>query len=458
MFNDAPLVMCLSADVGAHKICMCSDNKMHGPQLAAETELTICGRVQAWLTLQEHSHSHPPHATTMNQDSLPLPSEDPQDRAQRLDEQIDAIRKVTDFEIREYPIEVLVDKFTRGLEKDEAEIFIPDYQREFIWSARQQSRFIESLLMNLPVPYMFVADVPEGPRAGHLEILDGSQRTRTLANFLQNKLTLEQLEKVHLANGLRLKDFSLPGQLRFKRKTVRVIELTRRADNEARREMFERLNSGGTKLESMETRRGTLDGPFLKVVEACAKNTLFLELCPVNKSLADRAEHVELVLRYFAYCDNYAGFTKRVDKFLTDYLKTRNQADARQAEVSSVQEFEAMLVFVKRHIPNGFRKSSTTNTVARIRFECLAVGTTLALRERPELIPNNVAGWLGSDEFTTHTRSDASNSRPKVVNRIHFVRDNLIGRPVQYDGATAEFEASANLDAPAEPEQLSLLA
>ena len=305
---------------------------------------------------------------------------------------------------------------------------------------------------------MFVADVPEGPRAGHLEIIDGSQRMRTLTNFLQNKLTLEQLERVHLANGLKLQDFSLPGQLRFKRKTVRVIELTRRADNEARREMFDRLNSGGTKLESMENRRGTLDGPFLKVLEACAKNPLFRELCPVSKSLADRAEHVELVLRYFAYCDNYAGFTKRVDSFLTDYLKARNHADDRQAEATSVREFEAMLAFVQGHMPNGFRKSPTTHTVARIRFECLSVGTTLALRVQPGLAPSDVAAWLESDEFKRHTRSDASNSRPKVVNRIQFVRDNLIGRPVQYDPHTAKVEASANLDAPPDPEQLSLLA
>lgn len=393
----------------------------------------------------------------MTQDTLPLTGESPKVLADRLDEQIDAIRKVTDFEIREYPIEVLVDKFTRGLESDEAEIFIPDFQREFIWSARQQSRFIESLLMNLPVPYIFVADVPEGPRAGHVEIIDGSQRMRTLRDFLQNKLKLEQLQKVHLANGLKLQDFSLPGQLRFKRKTVRVIELTRRADEEARREMFDRLNSGGTKLESMETRRGTMDGPFLKVMEACAKMPLFQELCPVSKALADRAEHVELVLRYFAYCDNYAGFTKRVDSFLTDYLKARNQADDRQTEAVSVQEFEAMLAFVQHHMPNGFRKSPTSHTVARIRFECLSVGATLALREQPALVPINLTAWLESDEFMRHTRSDASNSRPKVVNRIQFVRDNLIGRPVQYDGDTAMFEASANLDAPPDSEPLNLL-
>ena len=54
MFNDAPLVMFVSADVDSRKICVRSDNKLHEPQLAAEIELTICGRVQACLPLLEH--------------------------------------------------------------------------------------------------------------------------------------------------------------------------------------------------------------------------------------------------------------------------------------------------------------------------------------------------------------------------------------------------------------------
>lgn len=131
-------------------------------------------------------------------------------RAQRLDDQIQALRKITDYEIREWPIEVLVDKFIQGREADEAEIFIPDYQREMVWSGRQQSRFIESILIHLPVPFIFVADVAYGPREGRLEVIDGSQRLRTLDNFLSNRLTLDGLTKLTQANGLKFGDFSVP--------------------------------------------------------------------------------------------------------------------------------------------------------------------------------------------------------------------------------------------------------
>ena len=61
----------------------------------------------------------------------------------------------------------------------------------------------------------------------------------------------------------------------------------------------------------------------------------------------------------------------------------------------------------------------------RIRFEALSVGIALALRQDPDLLPVSM-GWLDSDEFKAHMRSDASNSKPKVISRIEFVRDNLL--------------------------------
>jgi hypothetical protein len=386
----------------------------------------------------------------MNQTTLISPTAA---QAEAVDKQIQENQKITDFQIREWPIEVLVQKFTYGLATDEAEIFIPDYQREFIWTAIQQSRFIESLMIHLPVPYMFMADVAEGPRIGNLEVIDGSQRIRTLVSFLEDKLTLVSLNKLILANGFKFSDFSKPRQTRFKRQTVRVIELTEKADEDARREMFDRLNSGGTKLVAMEVRRGTQDGPFMKdVIQPCAKTALFIQICPLSKRSVDRAEHYEFVLRFFAYADNYMGFEKEVGLFLSEYLQERNTNGNTLAFETNRQEFNVVLEFVKRHFPNGFRRSPTHTSVPRIRFEAIAVGVALALRIEPDLVPSDVNPWLESEEFMKHTRSDASNSKPKVVNRIHFVRDNLLSRPVEYHPNTKAVEESANADAPAEPQ------
>lgn len=375
-----------------------------------------------------------------------------------LEDQIEALQKITDYEIREWPLEVLVGKYTEGLESDDAELFIPDYQREFIWSAKQQSRFIESLLMNLPIPYLFAADVEHGDRAGQMEIIDGSQRIRTLDSFLSDRLQLEGLKKLTAANGFRFSDLSVPRQRRFKRKTLRMIELNKQADEEARRELFDRLNTGGTKLEPSETRRGVYDGPFMKFITAQAATPLFKQLCPLGEVAVKRKEYEEFLLRYFAYANNYRNFEKRVDTFLTDYLRARN-ADWSDATAAAFQaDFDGMLAFVRSYLPLGFRRGAKYTTVPRIRFEAISVGITLALREKPDLQPAPPAQWLGSQEFQKLTRSDASNSRPRVVNRIHFVRDHLLGRPVQYHADTRKVEESANADAPeTDEQQFSLL-
>jgi hypothetical protein len=70
-------------------------------------------------------------------------------------EQLKDVRYV----VREYPTEVVVQKYLKGRNKDENEVYVPDYQRELIWPERHKSRFMESLLIGLPIPFLFVADV-----------------------------------------------------------------------------------------------------------------------------------------------------------------------------------------------------------------------------------------------------------------------------------------------------------
>lgn len=360
----------------------------------------------------------------MNQMTLLLP-----EQLDEMEKQIREKQKITEHEIREYPVSVIVEKFTDGLETDEAELFIPDYQREFVWTELQQSRFIESLLLNLPVPYLFVADTNENDD-GRIEIVDGSQRIRTLVRFLMGELELKELEKIPAANGLRFTDFPKSRQLRFNRKTLRMIELTEQADEEARREIFDRLNSGGTPLNSMERRFGLSEQPFyqflLRLTQDLApkdKPSQFKRLCPISEARQRRAEYSELLLRFFAYANDYENFNHRVDEFLENYVdKTTDGFNNLQEELQQVLNYIEQTFGVL-----GFRKREKDTSVPRIRFEALAVGAALALRENPELSTNQDLSWLTSEEFIQHTRSDASNSKPKVKARIEYVRDKLLG-------------------------------
>lgn len=83
--------------------------------------------------------------------------------------------KSYDYDTVEYPIEVIVQKYHDGLKDDNGDIYIPDYQREYVWAEKRKSKFIESVILGIPIPYIFFADVD-----GRYEIVDGSQRVRTL--------------------------------------------------------------------------------------------------------------------------------------------------------------------------------------------------------------------------------------------------------------------------------------
>jgi hypothetical protein len=335
-------------------------------------------------------------------------------------------QKPVDYDTKEYPIEILIQKYQEGLDDDTNELFIPDYQREMTWDEERQSKFIESVLLGLPIPYIFVADVSgEEKDLARLEIIDGSQRIRTLARFINSKLTLVGLKKLEILNGFTFDDLPLSRRRRFQRATIRMIQLTENADEEVRRDIFERINTGSVELNAMEKRRGILRGHCLDLIEQLSNNKQFLDLCAFSKTAIDRHDHTEYVLRFFAFLNNYKNYGREVHPFLDEYLKIRNEETSFEREQMRT-EFLSMLDFVEKYLANGFRTGKNLNkTTTRIKFESIAVGIALALRENQSIEPKTTE-WLNSKEFKDYTKSDGSSSKNKVIRRIEYVRDNIL--------------------------------
>lgn len=335
----------------------------------------------------------------------------------KAEEQILKEKVPVDYDTREFTVEHIIDMFEKG------EYKIPPYQREFVWEIDKQSKFIESIILDLPIPYIFFAD---DKTDGKLEIVDGSQRIRTLVSFKKNNLKLEGLEKLDELNGFLFSDLLESRQRRILRKTLRSVELTEKADFETKKDIFQRINTDPYDLSDMEIRKGIYqEGKFYSFIKECSELPLFKSLCPVTEKREKRGELQELVLRYFAYAEKYKKFVHRVDVFLDEYIKDKHENEF--DEVSLKAEFEKMLNFVNEYFPNGFKKSDSFNSIARVRYEAIAVGTTLALRENENLKPNNISNWINGPEFLKHTTTDAANNRLKVIGRIEFVKNKLLG-------------------------------
>lgn len=361
----------------------------------------------------------------------------PDSKLALIEEQIDKEQKAVSYDIREFTIEYYVNKYLKGEENDDNELYVPDYQREFIWEENRQSRFIESLLLGLPVPLIFVAEIEKD---GRLEIVDGSQRIRTLAAFINNDLQLKGLDKLKELNGEYFSDLQSSRQRKFNNISMRMIVLSSKATEEIRNEMFDRVNTSSVPLLPMETRRGIYRGEFTDFIISLSTDRLFKKLCPISHYFKGRREEEELILRFFAFSEAYPNFNlygmnlhrDNVARFLDNYLETKNKkATPAELDIKGT-EFMKMLRFVDKTFPNkGFAKKANSEGISRPYFEAIAVGSHFAIKEKPDLIVKNT-NWSSITKYKTNEFFRILSGRyhthkpNKIRDRIAYVKSQLL--------------------------------
>lgn len=330
------------------------------------------------------------------------------------DSQVKGRQQDVKYDLRDFTVDYLVKSFKEDL------FFVPDYQRQFIWPDKNRSKFIESIILGLPIPMLFVADMADG----RLEIVDGAQRIKTLEQFVSNDLKLSGLSLLNTLNGFRFEDLPLAQQRKLLTRALRIVVLDDETTEEIRQELFHRINTQSVRAKGSEVRRGSFQGPFIGFIKECAANQLFRKLCPISESMLKRREDEELIARFFCYSDTYKLFKHDVDKFVDDFVaKHRENFDMERMRT----EFERMLEFVSKYFPYGFAKSKSATSTPRVRFEAISVGVNLACRTNADLIPSvSPVEWLDSKDFITQTTTHASNSGPRLRGRIEFVRNKLL--------------------------------
>ncbi|GAA0580485.1 DUF262 domain-containing protein [Streptomyces crystallinus] len=345
------------------------------------------------------------------------------DERDAAEQQIADQSKRIDFYITEYSVEILANKMKSG------EYVVPDYQREFTWEPERKSKFIESLIMGLPIPFIFFWEMEDGK----LEIVDGSQRLRTIEEFLHKGLRLGELDQLSNVSYFTFDDLPESRQRKIRNRSIRGIVLNEHADEAARLDMFERINTGSKNANTAEIRRGALAGPFMRLVIELASDARFARLAPMSAKRKDERGYEELVTRFFAYGDGLTGYRDRPADFIFDYVKKKNVVFSERPTLSDEyrRRFQETLDFVEQIFPYGFRKTPTGRATPRARFEAIAIGSYRALQDKPQLRDMtrgqlNVLPWLQGEDFLEVTGSDGANARARLEGRIDFVRDRLV--------------------------------
>ncbi len=216
-----------------------------------------------------------------------------------------------------------------NLHRDEEIVIAPEYQRLFRWSNEQRSRLIESIVLELPIPPIFLVE----DENGILELIDGLQRISSVIQFLdhaaidQEQLILSGCDIIRDLNDKTLDDLPLSVRLRIKRTPIRAIIIRKSGDQHIKYELFKRLNTGGSLLSAQEIRNCSsrmIEGgeEFYSVIQEMASYDNFVAaIGRLPEQQKEQKGDEELVLRFFAVNFFRHGYHGNVREWLDDYMQ-----------------------------------------------------------------------------------------------------------------------------------------
>lgn len=214
----------------------------------------------------------------------------------------------------DYPVDSLVQRLDRDV------IFVPEFQRKFVWTLKQASRFIESLLLGLPVPGVFFAKEAD---SGKLLIIDGQQRLRTLQYFYNGVFKGKEFALAEVQPRYQdrtFKKLEKEDQLRLSDAVIHatIIKQDEPSDDQSSvYHIFERLNTGGTQLEPQEIRVCIFHGPFADLLEELNANKEWRAIYgPQSKRIKDQ----ELILRFLALFFFANKYSRPMNEFLNKFM------------------------------------------------------------------------------------------------------------------------------------------
>lgn len=356
-----------------------------------------------------------------------------------LQEEIDKTRG----EIRTDGYPISIGEWVSIYEKGELDIH-PEFQRFFRWSLRQKSRLIESLLLGIPIPQIFVAQRADGI----WDVVDGLQRLSTIFEFVgilldENKnnvdaLTLESTTYLPSLQGRRWEDNNYPDQsltiaqrLLIKRAKIGVSIILKESDELAKFELFQRLNTGGSMLSDQEVRNSILvmmNRDLYKWIRNLSGDIKFRACIALSDRAVEEQYDMELVLRFIVFRTMVpVAFANLGDlgEFLTEQAKALAQ-DKSFALKQEEKIFRATFALLESVLgDDAFRrydkkKGRFVGGFSVSAFEAVAIGIGYNVKKAatdPAAIVKKVKTMWGDADFVENSGSGirASSRVPKII-------------------------------------------
>jgi hypothetical protein len=221
--------------------------------------------------------------------------------------------------------EVFVDKKSFSLQEyrtmwDEGDIDLnPDYQRDYVYKDKQASKLIESVLIGIPIPTIYLCQEDDE----RYSVIDGQQRITSFVTYLSNAYPLTGLQELNELNGKKFKDLDKEIQRRLKKCSLETIVILKQS-KELKYEIFARLNQGAVSLKPQELRNCIYRGPFNNMLQdiATGNQTFGILMGQPN----NRKSYQEYILRFFALKD-FTSYKSSLGKTMNHYMAEHQNDD-----------------------------------------------------------------------------------------------------------------------------------
>jgi len=346
-----------------------------------------------------------------------------------------------------------------NLYKNNELIIRPEYQRLFRWSEAQKTALIESILLSIPIPPIFVAE----DKNGVWELVDGLQRVSTFISFFGelkgsgwtidyqedtdrsgveeeeideesgeetggiktiNKWTLQEGGLVKSLQGFNIDNLPTNLKINLKRAVCRVEILRGESSTSMKYELFKRLNSGGSKLTPQEIRNAIYRGVNPRLNELLLKvsqSTVFKSLTQLSSGKLNELYDQELVLRFFAFYKNAQNVNENMEKFLNDFMEETVQDASFKYDVYESLIMRVLELIYQIEDKKIFRNER--NLFVPAYFEGILIGVAQNIEtyaEDLELLKSKITQLKSDNDFKRYSGT-ASNSRSRIRNRLKRV-------------------------------------
>ncbi|MBD2278230.1 MULTISPECIES: DUF262 domain-containing protein [Aphanizomenon] len=344
-----------------------------------------------------------------------------------------------------------------NLYKNDELIIRPEYQRLFRWSETQKTALIESILLSIPIPPIFVAE----DKNGVWELVDGLQRVSTFISFFGelkgdgweinyqeedvnssveegeeieegngevteeektlNKWTLQEGGLVNSLQGFNVDTLPTNLKINLKRAVCRVEILRGESSTSMKYELFKRLNSGGSKLTPQEIRNAIYRGINPRLNELLLKisqNEVFKTLTQLTRGKLNELYDQELVLRFFAFYKNAENVNENMEKFLNKFME--NTVSNTDFDYNNYESLIIRVLELINQIGDDKIFRNASNLFVPAYFEGILIGVAQNIdkyAEDIELLKSKITQLKSDTDFKRYSGT-ASNSRSRIRNRL----------------------------------------